>query len=75
MLTKVRQNTWHQEKPRLLSLLECGGQLTGGNYEPIAGAGLPPRLGLATWLCGPARKRDAGAQAVTVQPPRFLLEA
>ena len=25
-------------------LLECGGQLTGGNYEPIAGAGLPPPL-------------------------------
>lgn len=25
-------------------LLECGGQLTGGNYEPVAGAGLPPPL-------------------------------
>lgn len=25
-------------------LLECGGQLTGGNYEPIAGAGSPPPL-------------------------------
>jgi hypothetical protein len=25
-------------------LLECGGQLTGGNYEPIAGAGAPPPL-------------------------------
>ena len=25
-------------------LLECGGQLTGGNYEPIAGAGRPPPL-------------------------------
>ena len=25
-------------------LLECGGHLTGGNYEPIAGAGLPPPL-------------------------------
>jgi len=25
-------------------LLECGGQLTGGNYEPIAGAGLPTPL-------------------------------
>jgi len=23
-------------------LLECGGQLTGGNYEPIAGLGRPP---------------------------------
>jgi len=25
-------------------LLECGGQLTGGNYEPIAGANKPPPL-------------------------------
>ena len=40
-----------------------------------AGAGLAPRLGLATWLCGPARARDAGAPAVTVQPPRFRVRA
>jgi hypothetical protein len=25
-------------------LLECGGQLTGGNFEPIGGANLPPPL-------------------------------
>ena len=30
-------------------LLECGGQLTGGNYEPIAGAGLPPPLSAADY--------------------------
>ncbi|MFM8623949.1 MAG: acyclic terpene utilization AtuA family protein [Betaproteobacteria bacterium] len=32
-------------------LLECGGQLSGGNYEPIAGAGRPPPLSPQEYAC------------------------
>ena len=38
-------------------------------------SGLPPRLGLATWLCGPARAPDSGAKPLAVQPLHFLVRA
>jgi hypothetical protein len=52
-------------------LLECGGQLTGGNYEPIAGAGRPPPLSAQEYarLGYPlARIRADGTAEISVPP-------